>query len=637
MPIQTKLTISTSDFQRGLKNAENQAKSAFNSMSNGTQAAQRAIDGLGRSATSSLGKAGSAVQGMTSALSKMGPVGLAVAGVFAGVALAIGGAYKGLTSLSERLDRVAKDAKSIGMSFNGMLGVKFASGRAGSDLNRTIEGIQRISEAWDKATKGEAKYLRMFRELGVDMTKDWTQAPERLYGAVTTALAGGRRSSVLEDLMGRRGMRNLSKNAANGFERDLDLARTMGLNIPQSAVDAAERLTTAQGQLSDGFMALLAKTEALTKGMDALAQLEERLMASTLGGKPLGPDSGSENIYDIINRALDKDLDQTLARYLKMTSMSMNSEDAISSYVQRMSSAEKDRLKNMILELPAQRLAEFTAQFDSRINPSKQESWVQTRVQTDTEKAEIDRKNAIVEAEALIRAGANLEEQLNRLKREQIKLTEEENDRLREASREALSARWETVAGQAWRDKNALSAASAKESLKKDYAIPDEILKYIEQYAEGLLGEGGLGKLLAMHGGTTRGFYEAYSQERLFTPIAEQALSNQTRGFMSSNNLSLNEEGIRTAEELQKAQMEEAKATEADVAQTREKIKKNADLIAKLDAERSEISKEINGWKILNGVLKAVGKAANSLAEVGNASVIPPFARHDPESIKIKR
>ena len=523
-----------------------------------------------------------------------------------------------MTSLAERLDMVAKDAKSVGMSFNGMLGVKFAAGRAGSDLNRTIEGIQRISEAWDKATKGEAKYLRMFRELGVDMTKDWTQAPERLYGAVTTALAGGRRSSVLEDLMGRRGMRTLNKNAANGFARDLDLARTVGIEIPQSAVDAAERLTTAQGQLSDGFMALLAKTEALTKGMDALAKLEELMMASTLAGKPLGPDSESENVYDIITRALEKDLDQTLRKYLKMTSMSMNSEDAISRYVQRMSSDEKDRLKNVILELPVQKAAEFIAKIDSRIDPKKQETWVQTRVQTDKEKAEIDRKNAIVEATALIRAGADLDEQLNKLKREQIELTQEEVDRLRETARESLSKRWEAVAGQAERDRNALSSERAKQELSLSYKMPESTLKYIEQYAEALLGEGGFGKLYNMHGGGAKEFYEAYSQGRLFTPIAEQALSKQTRGLMEQQNFSLDTTGLESAEKFVREQEELSKSYAADKAAKEKEIAATEENIAKVKQEIAATEKAIASYKGFQHFKSGVNRTFNAINAVAD-------------------
>ena len=632
MPIQTKLSISTSDFQKGLKNAENQAKSAFNSMSNGTQAAQRAIDGLGRSATSSLGKAGSAVQGMTSALAKMGPVGLAVAGVFAGVTLAIGGAYKGITSFAEKLDGLAKNAKSIGLSFNGMLGVKFAAGRAGNDFNRTIDNIQKLTTAWEKATQGEEKYIKMFKELGVDLSKDWLEAPERLYGSVTSALASGRSSSALTDLLGRRGMREASKSAANGFEQDLSLAATLGLEVNEGAVAAAERLMTAQGQLSDGFMAMLGKVQLLTSGMDALAKVEERLLASTNAGKPLQEGVGYENIYNIITRALDKDLDQTLARYLKMTSMSMNSEDVISSYVQRMSSAEKDRLKNMILELPAQRQAEFATRFDARINPSKQETWVQKVEDTRTE-AEKAQANAYAETLFHIRGGAQLEEELNRLKQKQIDLTKEQNAALEAEAIESRKRKWDAVYEQVSKDLNSVSTEKIVQDLIRG-GLNENVLKYIESTAKTLLGDTGMNQLLQRHGNTVEGFTQALYAGTLFTPYAEDALSEQTKALMSSNNLSLNEEGIRTAEELQKAQMAAAKATEADVAQTREKIKTNANEIAILDAKNSEIKKEIEDQKKLSGVLKAGAEVANSFAEIANASVIPPLLRHDPEKIK---
>lgn len=616
MPIQTKLTISTSDFQRGLKNAENQAKSAFNSMSNGTQAAQRAIDGLGRSATSSLGKAGSAVQGMTSALAKMGPVGLVVAGVFAGVSLAVVGAYKGITSFAEKLDGLAKNAKSIGLSFNGMLATKFAAGRAGNDFNRTIDNIQKLTTAWEKATQGEEKYIKMFKELGVDLSKDWLEAPERLYGSVTSALASGRSSSALTDLLGRRGMREASKSAANGFEQDLSLAATLGLEVNEGAVAAAERLMTAQGQLSDGFIAMLGKVQLLTSGMDALAKVEERLLASTNAGKPLQEGVGYENIYNIITRALDKDLDQTLARYLKMTSMSMNSEDAISSYVQRMSSAEKDRLKNMILELPAQRQAEFATRFDARINPSKQETWVQKVEDTRTE-AEKAQANAYAETLFHIRGGAQLEEELNSLKQKQIQLTQEQIDTLEDEVRNLRQTRWENTFAQVSKDRRTLNDEQIKQMLGIE-GFNENALKYIESTANALLGEHGLTQLFTRHGGTAENFIDAYQRGSLFTPYAEDVLSEQTKALMKSENLSLNEEGIRTAEAYIAAQAEAAKASQEEAAQTRKQIDANIATIASLDAKRAAIKDDTNTAQTFGKAIRKSSNAFVALAESTN-------------------
>lgn len=630
MPIQTKLTISTSDFQKGLKNAENQAKSSFNSMSKGTQAAQRAIDGLGRSATSSLGKAGSAVQGMTSALAKMGPVGLAVAGVFAGVSLAAVGAYKGITSFAEKLDGLAKNAKSIGLSFNGMLATKFAAGRAGNDFNRTIDNIQKLTTAWEKATRGEEKYIKMFKELGVDLSKDWLEAPERLYGSVTSALASGRSSSALTDLLGRRGMREASKAAANGFEQDLSLAATLGLKVNEGAVAAAERLMTAQGQLSDGFMAMLGKVQLLTSGMDALAKVEERLLASTNAGKPLQEGVGYENIYNIITRALDKDLDQTLAKYLKMTSMSMSSEDSISSYVQRMSSAKKDRLKNLILELPAKTQAEFAARFDTRINPKKQETWVQKVEDTRTE-AEKAQANAYAETLFHIRGGAQLEEELNSLKQKQIQLTQEQIDTLEDEVRNLRHTRWENTFAQVSKDRRTLNDEQIKQMLGIE-GFNENALKYIESTANALLGENGLTQLFTRHGGTAESFIDAYQRGSLFTPYAEDVLSEQTKALMKSENLSLNEEGIRTAEAYIAAQAEAAKASQEEAAQARKQIDANIATIASLDAQLAAIKNDINATQTLEEALRksynAIAKIAKPAYDVtsilGMAPSVPP-------------
>lgn len=626
MAIKTTLTLDSSQFKSGLKQAKQTAQSTFNSVSQGSKVAQNAINAIGQSAASMSKTAGSAVSSFTKTLSSMGPVGLAVAGVFAGVALAIGGAYKGITSFAEKLDGLAKNAKSIGLSFNGMLATKFAAGRAGNDFNRTIDNIQKLTTAWEKATKGEEKYIKMFKELGIDLSKDWLEAPERLYGSVTSALASGRSSSALTDLLGRRGMREASKSAANGFEKDLSLAATLGLEVNERAVAAAERLMTAQGQLSDGFMAMLGKVQLLTSGMDALAKVEERLLASTNAGKPLQEGVGYENIYNITQRGLQNgDITQKLLDKL------------FGQYNLEGYGISKVTLEDLQKPgfLSAENAAKLAAQIDSRINPKKQETWVQKVEDTRTE-AEKAQANAYAETLFHIRGGAQLEEELNRLKQKQIDLTKEQIDTLEDEVRNLRQTRWENTFAQVSKDRWTLNDEQIKQMLGME-GFNENALKYIESTANALLGEHGLTQLFNRHGGTAESFIDAYRRGGLFTPYAEDALSEQTKALMSSNNLSLNEEGIRTAEELQKAQMAAAKATEADVAQTREKIKTNANEIATLDAKNSEIKKEIEGLKGLSRFLKAGAEAANSFAEIGNAPIIPPFARHDPESIKIKR
>lgn len=46
MPISTKLTIQTSEFKKDINNASKTAQNALNGVSQGTQAAQRAIDNI---------------------------------------------------------------------------------------------------------------------------------------------------------------------------------------------------------------------------------------------------------------------------------------------------------------------------------------------------------------------------------------------------------------------------------------------------------------------------------------------------------------------------------------------------------------------------------------------------------------
>lgn len=609
MAIKTTLTLDSSQFKTGLKQAKQTADSTMNNVSKGTQAAQRAIDGLGRSATSSFGKAGSAVQGMTSALAKMGPVGLVVAGVFAGVSLAVVGAYKGITSFAEKLDGLAKNAKSIGLSFNGMLATKFAAGRAGNDFNRTIDNIQKLTTAWEKATKGEEKYIKMFKELGVDLSKDWLEAPERLYGSVTSALASGKSSSALNDLLGRRGMREANKAAANGFEKDLSLAATLGLEVNEGVVASAERLMTAQGQLSDGFMAMLAKVQLLTSGMDALAKIEEKLMASTNAGKPLQEGVGYENIYNI----LENNLDEAIAQYLAPYQLGSTQEQKLKNARNIVSNDSEETKRGYLANMKPSRAAEIAAMFDSRIDPKNQSTWVQRAEDKRTE-AEKAQANAYSEALFHIRGGAQLEEELNNLKQKQIQLTQEQIDTLEDEVRNLRQARWENVYAQVSKDRRTLNDEQIKQQLGIE-GFNENALKYIESTANALLGENGLTKLFNRHGGTAESFIDAYRRGGLFTPYAEDALSEQTRSLMSSNNISLNEEGIRAAEEFIATQSEAAKVNQEQVAEARKQIEANRAVIATLDGESASLKKQIEAGKAVANAGEKIGKGMTAVAD----------------------
>ena len=252
----------------------------MNGMSKSAQAASKGVQDIGNAAAQMSGRAGSAISSITSALSKMGPVGIAIGGVFAGVALAIAGVVKAANAVSSKVDNLAKSAKSVDMSANGYIALQHACAAAGVSMDKMLVVIQKVDDAIVKAAEGTKKARDAFYSIGLSWRDLERMTPEQRLIAIIDAMRrlkaeGKTIPSEFRDMIGRRGMAELNKAEKEDFGTLAAEANALGYTISPEAVALAEQYQTTLGNANQKLLATLANMKLMQEAQKTLNDLVE--------------------------------------------------------------------------------------------------------------------------------------------------------------------------------------------------------------------------------------------------------------------------------------------------------------------------------------------------------------------------
>ena len=261
------------------------------------------------------GKAGSAISGVTSALSKMGPVGIAVGAVFAAVALAIAGVVKAASSVASKVDSLAKRAKSVDMTANGYIALSHACAAAGVSMDKMLVIVQKVDDAIVKASEGSKKARDAFYGIGLSWRDLERMTPEQRIFAIVDAMKqleeeGKNVPSEFRDLIGRRGMAELNKAKKEDFSKIAAEANALGFTITPEAVALAEQYQTTMGEAGQKLLATFANMKMIQEAQNTINDLTKKWTESI--GDAHGKVSremrelGYIGIGDVANQELSK-------------------------------------------------------------------------------------------------------------------------------------------------------------------------------------------------------------------------------------------------------------------------------------------------------------------------------------------
>lgn len=289
MSIRAKIELDNSELKQGFKDAENVAKSSMRNIKGTAEGAGGMMSKLGKAAGAAADSMKSGFSGVTTVLSKMGPVGAAVAGAIALISTAVFGAFKAIDKLTKKFDGIAKAAKSVNMSANAYQALQYASSRAGVGMENVLSIISKIDYAMTHAAAGEKKYIDAFYALGLSWRELENMSPERQIMEVSDAwgkfLAQGRRiPSEMYDILGRKGVQQMNKLAQGDFSKHIAEANAMGLGLDEETVKFAEELTDTFTTFGTKLDAMASKLKLVKDGIKGVNAVTKEL-AELIGGE----------------------------------------------------------------------------------------------------------------------------------------------------------------------------------------------------------------------------------------------------------------------------------------------------------------------------------------------------------------
>ena len=279
MAIEAKITLNNEEFKKGLKDSERQAASSMKKIGGSSGGAGSVMTRIANASKNAADVAAKGFSGVTDALSKMGPYGVAAAAAVTLIGGAATGVLKGVNALASHLDGVAKSAKSVNMSASAYLSLQHASNRAGIEMERILGVISKIDYAMNHAESGEKRYRDAFYSIGLSWRDLEHLSPEKRLMAINDALSrlkanGQKMPTEMFSVFEKEDMRTLNKmTSEKDFNRFIAEAEALGYTVPQSMVQAAESYQDSIGDAKDKMKAMIASMESvetITKGLTRL-------------------------------------------------------------------------------------------------------------------------------------------------------------------------------------------------------------------------------------------------------------------------------------------------------------------------------------------------------------------------------
>ena len=267
MSVKTTITVDNRQLQQGMQQAEQIVNQSGRRMQQGVNGATNGMNKFGQAAQAASQAATGGLNGVASALSRLGPIGAVAAAAIVAIGMAAKKAWDFLSGMNQRVDSMAKAAKSVNISTDAYLGIAYAAKAAGIETQKILNIITRLDQAVAHAADGNRKYIDAFAQLGIYWRDLENMSPEqkllKLIEQMRKFKEEGRDlPSGLADLVGRRDVPTMNKAVADGFDKKYYSAAMEGFGIDPGAIAAAEQFTTAMGALNQRFVATVTQMKA---------------------------------------------------------------------------------------------------------------------------------------------------------------------------------------------------------------------------------------------------------------------------------------------------------------------------------------------------------------------------------------
>lgn len=366
-----KTEVDNTDLNKGLNQVQNKTKKTLNSVSDGIQGAS------------------GGVKGILGLFKKMGPVGKAVAVSIGAIGAAIGSAIALVNRLANKMDDVAKSAKSVNMTTKAFQQLQYAAGLSGVGMDKIMAIITTLSQRLIQAEQGVKNVVEGFTDLGLSWSELQKMSPQQQIIEVIAAAQKitdiSKRNKILFKLFQKEDIRSLNKLVDADFGRAVANAKNMGIVIDEESIRIAEAYNDSLSTANKRIIAMASNLKATKQAMKIIAEMANKLTqsVSSSDGKVgeqyknyyVGIGDEAEKIYNNIKKTSPKTFKHIRSEIDKLKKEFMQDfihpESGIK--VPGMKQADAERLAYQKV------MFKYASYSDTRFDANDKNTWVQKR------------------------------------------------------------------------------------------------------------------------------------------------------------------------------------------------------------------------------------------------------------------
>lgn len=258
-----KSQVDNSGLDKGLKQVQSKTKKTLSTVSDGIQGVSGGVNGI-------LGL-----------FKKMGPVGKIVAVSIGAIGAAIAGALALVNKLANRMDDVAKSAKSVNMTTKAFQQLQYAAGLSGVGMDKIMAIITTLSQRLVQAEQGVKNVVDGFFELGISWSELQKMAPHQqlieIIAAAEKITDVTKRNKVLFKLFQKEDIRSLNKLIDVDFGRVVANAKNMGITIDEQTIRMAEMYNDSLSTATKRIVAMASNLKITKEAMKFLADMANEM------------------------------------------------------------------------------------------------------------------------------------------------------------------------------------------------------------------------------------------------------------------------------------------------------------------------------------------------------------------------
>ena len=212
---------------------------------------------------------GNAVKGV---LMKLGPYGAAAAAAFSLIGAAISVAWSQFKRFAQEAKAVRDGARGAKMSTREYAELSYVAQRTGVSLDAMVSAVQRVSEAIEKAKKGNREYIKFYDTLGLSIAHLDKMSPAEKLAAIAEA-ANSLNLDIAnlpsaKDVLGQENIDEIKTLQKYNVDSIIAQGEQLGELITPEMISSVRKFQSATSSAANQFMMTIMQMKAFSEAVE---------------------------------------------------------------------------------------------------------------------------------------------------------------------------------------------------------------------------------------------------------------------------------------------------------------------------------------------------------------------------------